>query len=391
MKFDNNGLQISSFRDIFQSHSDGFKEIYGQDIDLDQESPDGQRVAIEAMARADAEAAIQWLYSQMDPAFNTGDMQQVIAKLHGLYLRPGSRSQRDLRVKTDRPVLLYKGYKVQDSANQVWLLQRDITVQAGDSTVTFFAEKFGKVTGLASDTFTQLTPELGIVSITQGGDVVIGRNEETPEEFRQRRNRSLENPATGSAGAIFAKVSQLPGVTDANIDENDTKIDNTSTGIPAHSIWLVVEGGAVSDIAEIMAKQKGSGTGTKGSTTGQYIETIIRPDGTTFNLAHNCHFDRPIYKPLSIKLTAKRKVVNDPISIATLKSALISRTMHIGESISANEFYENGYGVGRVNFILTNMQISADGKTYTDGGLSPGFQGKFTLDMDNITIEEVVV
>lgn len=333
LQFDNRGLQIDSFRDIFQSLSDAYKDIYGQDVDLDQESPDGQRVSIEAQARTDIEAALQWLYSQMDPDFNTGDMQQIIGKLHGLYLRPGSRSQRDLKVSTDRPVLLYSGYKIRDQANQVWFVSQDVTIPAGTTTVTFFAQNFGKVTGLLSDTFTQLTPELGILGITSDVAVVVGRDEETPEQFRQRRNRSLENPATGSTGAIFAKVAQLAGVTDLNIDDNDTKFDDPLTGIPANSIWLVVEGGAISEIVEVMVKQKGGGTGTKGSITGRYIESLVRPDGTVLQIAHDLELDRPIYKPLYINLTAKRKASNDPVDTDSLKEALASRIMHIGEAL----------------------------------------------------------
>lgn len=389
LQFNNNGLEIDTFRDLFQTLSDAYKSIYGQDIDLDQESPDGQRVAIEAQARTDIEASIQWLYSQMDPDFNTGDMQQIIAKLHGLYLRPGSRSQRDLNVATDRPVFLYSGYKIRDQSNQVWFVRQNVTIPAGTTTVTFFAQDFGKVTGLIADTFTQLTHELGVLSITADAVAVVGRDEETPEEFRQRRNRSLENPATGSTGAIFAKVAQLTGVTDLNVGENDTKIDDVLTGIPANSIWLVAEGGSVSEIVEVMVKQKGGGTGTKGSVIGRYIETLIRPDGTTLQIAHDMQFDRPIYKPLHINLTAKRKVTNDPVDLDTLKETLAKRVMHIGEEIDANEFYADGYGSGRVNYVLTNLKISIDGITFTDAELSPGFQGKFTLDVANISITEV--
>ncbi|EKN3501830.1 baseplate J/gp47 family protein [Yersinia enterocolitica] len=389
LQFNNNGLEIDTFRDLFQTLSDAYKSIYGQDIDLDQESPDGQRVAIEAQARTDIEASIQWLYSQMDPDFNTGDMQQIIAKLHGLYLRPGSRSQRDLNVATDRPVFLYSGYKIRDQSNQVWFVRQNVTIPAGTTMVTFFAQDFGKVTGLIADTFTQLTPELGVLSITADAVAVVGRDEETPEEFRQRRNRSLENPATGSTGAIFAKVAQLTGVTDLNVGENDTKIDDVLTGIPANSIWLVAEGGSVSEIVEVMVKQKGGGTGTKGSVIGRYIETLIRTDGTTLQIAHDMQFDRPIYKPLHINLTAKRKVTNDPVDLNTLKEALAKRVMHIGEEIDANEFYADGYGSGRVNYVLTNLKISIDGITFTDAELSPGFQGKFTLDVANISITEV--
>ncbi|HFR4116220.1 TPA: Gp138 family membrane-puncturing spike protein [Yersinia enterocolitica] len=47
------------------------------------------------------------------------------------------------------------------------------------------------------------------------------------------------------------------------------------------------------------------------------------------------------------------------------------------------------HGAVRVNYVLTNLKISIDGITFTDAELSPGFQGKFTLDVANISITEV--
>lgn len=71
-----------------------------------------------------------------------------------------------------------------------------------------------------------------------------------------------------------------------------------------------------------MVKQKGGGTGTKGSITGRFTETLIRPDGTSFLIAHELQFDRPIYKPLHIRLNARRKIQSEPIDIDTLKNLL---------------------------------------------------------------------
>jgi len=136
-------------------------------------------------------------------------------------------------------------------------------------------------------------------------------------------------------------------------------------------------------------KQKGGGTGTKGNITGRYVESLVRPDGSVLQIAHDLELDRPIYKPLFIKLTAKRKSASDPVDTDSLKEALASRVMHIGESIDANEFYADGYGTSRVNYVLTDLEISDDGASFTDGELLPGFQGKFTLDVENISINEV--
>ncbi len=98
---------------------------------------------------------------------------------------------------------------------------------SGTTIVTFFAQNFGKVTGLVTDSFTQLTPEPGVLNIVADAPAVVGRDEETPEQFRQRRNRSLENPATGSTGAIFAKVAQLTGGDSARAF---VEVNNTGPG-----------------------------------------------------------------------------------------------------------------------------------------------------------------
>ena len=36
LQFSDNGLETSTLRELFQELSDGYKGIYGQDIDLDQ-------------------------------------------------------------------------------------------------------------------------------------------------------------------------------------------------------------------------------------------------------------------------------------------------------------------------------------------------------------------
>ena len=48
MTIDANGFKAESFTEILTRLSNGFKNIYGQDINLDQDSPDGQQLGIQA-------------------------------------------------------------------------------------------------------------------------------------------------------------------------------------------------------------------------------------------------------------------------------------------------------------------------------------------------------
>ncbi len=54
-RFTENGIEVQTFDEIYEELADGYKAIYGTDINLDPDSPDGQRVALEAQARLDVQ------------------------------------------------------------------------------------------------------------------------------------------------------------------------------------------------------------------------------------------------------------------------------------------------------------------------------------------------
>ena len=54
-KFTPDGIQVQTFQEIYDELAAGYRSIYGEDINLDPDSPDGQRVAIEAQLVLDAQ------------------------------------------------------------------------------------------------------------------------------------------------------------------------------------------------------------------------------------------------------------------------------------------------------------------------------------------------
>ena len=102
-RFTPNGIEVQTFDEIYQELADGYREIYGNDINLDPDSPDGQRVAIEAQARLDVQSFGSLLYNQLDPAFALGQALNSIIKFSGITRRPATRSQVDVEVTTTRP------------------------------------------------------------------------------------------------------------------------------------------------------------------------------------------------------------------------------------------------------------------------------------------------
>lgn len=386
---DANGITIQSFDEVFSELVTGYQGIYGADINLDQESPDGQRVAIEAKSRADMQAFGLLIANNFDPDFARGLFQAKIAKLSGVFPRPATRSIWDLSVTSTRIVTLPLGYQISDDLGQLWELPAPVDVPIGASPITFQATDFGSVTGLTGAIFTPVTVVLGITGFTAAVDAEPGEDEETDEEFVQKRNLSLENPAFSTTNSLAARLLNTAGVSDAYVYDNDSDVYDPINDLDAHSIWAVVEGGTIFDIMQVLLFQKTGGTGIKGTIEAVIPETLTRPDGSTFIVNQVRRFDRPVMVPIYITLTATRKNPLVPIDLALIKQKIATYKFYIGTPLQAAELYCPAYTAGD-DFILTDMEISDDNITFVDGLLTPDPGSKFEIDVANITITEVI-
>lgn len=386
---DASGIQIQSFEEIFEELADGYRAIYGADINLDQESPDGQRLGIWAKAIHDMQVFGLSVANNFDPDFARGLPQAKIAKLSGIFPRPATRSSWDLEITTTRDLTLHTEYKIADDLGQEWELPAPVSVLAGTSAITFVATEFGEVTGLTGATFTQVTVVLGVSGFTASVDAIPGEEEETDEEFSQRRNRSLENPGFSTTGSLMARLLGTAGVTDAFVYDNDTDVYDAVLDLDAHSIWPVVEGGTIDAIMQNLLIRKTGGTGIKGAIEADISETLIRPDGSTFVVTQKRRFDRPVYVPVYVNLTATRKNPSEPVDVALIKQKISEFKFYIGTGLQAGFLYEPAYEAGD-NFILSALEVSDDDITFTDGLISPAAGEKFTIDVADIDITEVI-
>jgi len=391
LTFTTDGLEIQTFDEIYAELVAGYQAIYGTDINLDPDSPDGQRIGIEAKARLDIQAFALALYNQFDPDLSAGEMLNKIIKLAGITRRVATRSQVDVTITTDRDLTLPDGYAVDDDLGQTWITTSTKALTTGANTVTLVSEVFGAVEAGIGTVTTPATIVIGVLSVTNPAIATVGRDEETDAELRIRRNQSLEAPATSTVGGMYAALGNLAGVTDLRVYENSTDATDAD-GIPAHSLWCVIEGGTVADIVEAIVKNKTGGTGLLGTVSGTYDETIILPDGTEYVLVHTAVFDRPTDVPLYISLDVTA-VGGATLDLDLIKATLASRTFRIADHVTAGSMYAYlhaiAYDGGDESFFATNLQVSIDDITYTDGRIDPALDEKFSIDVANITVTDI--
>ena len=389
MIIDANGFKAESFTEILTRLSNGLKNIYGQDINLDQDSPDGQQLGIQANIISDFQDLALYIYNSMDPDLADGANFDKLLKLLARTRLPSSRSTVDIEMVLNKTVSIPASYTIKDLNNQNWIIGTAQTLDAGTHLVSFYSEDWGNITAEPNTINEQVTILTEVVSINNPESAISGRDEESIVQVRERRNKILEINASSTIGSIIGKILDLNGVIDAVPYENMTKIYDPVRDIQPNSYWIVVKGGDIAQISEIIAKDKTGGTGLKGQVETVYIEKFVRKDGSVREFYHDVKFDRPTEVSIHIKFKVSRKVSTQSIDIEHIKDTLANKEFYIAQNITVTELYSTIYSAA-TNYIATDLEVSKDGVVWDSVFLQAGYDEEFIIEKSNIEIEELI-
>ena len=388
MIIDANGFKAESFTEILTRLSNGLKNIYGQDINLDQDTPDGQQLGIQANIISDFQDLALYIYNSMDPDLADGANFDKLLKLLARTRLPSSRSTVDIEMVLNKTVSIPASYTIKDLNNQNWIIGTAQTLDAGTHLVSFYSEDWGNITAEPNTINEQVTILTEVVSINNPESAISGRDEESIVQVRERRNKILEINASSTIGSIIGKILDLNGVIDAVPYENMTKIYDPVRDIQPNSYWIVVKGGDISQISEIIAKDKTGGTGLKGQVETVYIEKFVRKDGSVRELYHDVKFDRPTEVSIHIKFKVSRKISTQSIDIEHIKDTLANKEFYIAQNITVTELYSTIYSAA-TNYIATDLEVSKDGVVWDSVFLQAGYDEEFIIEKANINITEI--
>lgn len=316
-----NGLQVSTNAELVEALIASWKEIYGDDINVEQNSPDGQLINIMAQGQTDIRELLVQLYNSFDPDNASGRLLDERCAINNIFRRGGTFTTIDITITTDRTVTLEgldenfndpeaTGYTIQDNAGNQFILVNTQTLTAGTHSVLFRAQKLGRVETTIGTITTPVTIVLGVISVNNPtAPVNMGENEETDAELKIRRRQSVSIGSSGYLNGLLGYVLALDGVTDAALYENYSN-QTDSLGIPPHCIWLIVEGGSAADIAEALYLKKSYGCDMRGNIT----YTITTASQQQFIAKWDEPTTQPLYMRFTIKLL-KAGITSDEDSI----------------------------------------------------------------------------
>lgn len=385
---DNTGIHVPTYQDIIEYYTNKAREIFGQDIYLGEDSQDYQLLSIIARATAASFQAAVDSYNARDPDTAFDDVLDGLCSINGIKRKPSTYSTVSV-VLTGTPYTVINNGVVQSVSGDMWNLPSQVIIGGGGSiTVTATAQERGAITALPNSITIIVTPTYGWATVTNPNQASVGQAIETNPQLKARRRVAVSTPANTTLESLSAGIDNLLGVTDFVVLENDTKYTD-ARGLPGNSICAVVEGGTTEDIAKTLAKLKNMGVLTYGDITTR----IVNEYGSPLNIS----FFRPEYVPvyITVNITARNgytSVVGDNI-----KQAIVDYLgeLYIGDSLYNSQLWEAALSVSPDNrpyFSIdptAGIALGTASDSQSNQDLVPTFKQKFTLDLNNITINLV--
>ena len=388
---DQNGLQIKSLSELVTELTNSLKSIYGNDINVDSNSPDGQQINIYCQASVDLREVLQKIYNSFDPDLAEGRVLDQRVAINNIKRKEGSFTFQPIEIVTDRALNLVgldgdanelepeieNLYTVKDDeGNEFYLLSSQTIASTGTYSFSFRAKELGKVEVIPNTITTPVTVIAGVTSVNNpAGASSIGIDEETDVELRIRRRSSTTLVAVGPVDSLLAALNNLDLVTVAIIYENDSDTTDVN-GVPPHSIWCIIEGGDPDDIGEAIYSKRTMGVGMKGTET----VNVLRPDGTNFV----AKYDRPISQSLWIRFSIS--LPGGFIDEEGLKNLIVQNvTWEIGKDAKSSSITAYIQGLN-ADYVIENMQISDDDIVYSEVVSPSSVQHRFVNDVTRIDI-----
>jgi hypothetical protein len=458
---DANGLQTASITEIFNNLVAGYQSIYGSDINVAANSPDGQALMILAEACVDNLELLVQVYNSFAVDSSFGVVLDQRVAMNGIQRKNGTYTQVYVTVTATAAVTIPGTdvlvanpsavvFTVADAAgNNYQLVTSYAFGAAGSATLLFQAVNIGQVqttpntitaittpllfvstvnnsnfsvvttghthsgtavvdsipsttgmtpgmaitdtggsipsgaTILSVDSAVQVTMNVNSTASTASDPITVnvtpyteGLPEEADPQLKIRRIHSFFLQSVGPADALRAALLQYQDVSDSYVVENDTA--GTVNSVPAHSIYVIVNGGTPSEIAQAIYAKKAPGCGMYGSVTAN----VTRPQGNTFT----AKWDAAVSQPLYIKATlTPRTGASGYDSVATAAALAAALVYKLGQSPSINDVII-ALATIQPNFVTSVVNVSVDGNTWLNVVSPSGYINYFLATAANIAL-----
>lgn len=320
---------------------------FGGGLNKNLETPQGQLASTTTAIIGDKNSEFASYVNQVDPAFAAGRMQDAIGRIYFLDRKPGTPTAVVATCRGLTGVTIPVGARAQSVDGNIYLCTQAGTIPPSGRIDLPFACAVNGPISCAAGTLNQIYQAIpGWDSVLNADAGTVGSNVESRAAFEERRRQSVALNARGSLPSIYAAVSNLDGVIDAYVTENNLDIAQTIGGVSLapHSIWVAVVGGAAADIATAIWRKKSNGANYNGNTS----YTVEDRDGYSYPYpSYVVKWETPAALPVKFAVQLANNPALPSNIVDLTKQAIIDafngadggQRARIGSTVYASRFY----------------------------------------------------
>ena len=378
------GFRRPTYAELLDALEYKARELFGSKANLTVRSPLGIFLRIFAWM-------LNLLFSTLEDVYNSrfvdtavGHSLYNLGRAIGLRLLGAQKAVGYLTFTGEIGAEVPEGYLAETIAGQQYITLQSGVILDGSITLPASAVVAGPDGNTEAGTITVITnPKNGISAVSNAAPFEGGRNTETDAEFRARYYISTDF-AGGDIDAIIAAIYEnVEAVIAVTGEENDTDEINAS-GLPPHSIELVVYGGLDESIATTIHRRKGAGIQTYGNVSVPVVDASGRIKAINFS--------RPTPVNVWIKVFNLQTDNTFPLDgVEQIKQRLTEYIgsdtrggLNIGQNVVCVALPTEVFKVqGVVDF---DLQISSDGETFSWKNITIAAREKAVTDESMVVV-----
>ncbi|MDC9591128.1 baseplate J/gp47 family protein [Xenorhabdus sp. XENO-10] len=286
------------------------KSCLGDNLNTDMKTPQGQLVTSLTAIITDERNFFVNLLNSFDPRYADGVMQDALAYIYFLQRKRATKSVAEVTINGLANTVIPVGFQVTDDSGKTWGTQAEARI--GDNglvTVNVYCDVAGRVIASTGAINRMVKNINGVDSVINKTAAIVGRGEESRQEFELRRQESVAINAKNTNAATYGAVSNIKNVIDCYVIDNpsDATITVGVTDYPLirNSIAVSVVGGDDNEIAKMIWIKAGSGCSFVGNTSVKYQDTINFP---YLPPTYDIKFIRPTHVPIEFAITFEDKL-----------------------------------------------------------------------------------
>ena len=264
------GFHPTELSEFIQDMNQLLRDIFGNDLDLRPETPQGQLAGTFAAAFTITDENIINVVAGQNLNQSKGKQLQDYGTLLDIRFRKATFSTVVATLTGTATTVIDEGSRIQDGDGNIFALDSDVTIPTGGSVDGNFTAVVAGALDIAADAVNQIVDSVtGWDSVTNAAAVVTGLNNESFSGYRARYRSILAKYSQNSNDSLRSRILNVDAVTNCEIFDNEEDSSVTLQGltIAANSFMVIVEGGSDTDIGDEILRSKPLGIPTNGTTT----------------------------------------------------------------------------------------------------------------------------